>query len=141
MRKYIIAIALKFQGIPYIWGGASPSGFDCSGFVIWILQVFGLLPAGDWTAQGLSRSFDSTSSPLPGDLVFYGTDKDHIYHVMMYLGDNTTGQLVIGASGGDHTTTDVREARKKNAMVKIKPIDYRSDRQLIVNIEAPVLHA
>jgi cell wall-associated NlpC family hydrolase len=134
MRQYIVNLAMKLQGVPYIWGGSTPAGFDCSGFVIWILQVFGVLPSGDWNAQGLSRSFVRTVAFDPGDLAFYVMDDDHISHVMMCVG---SGDMVIGASGGDHTTTSIEEAQKKNAMVKIKPRTYRQDYRFTVNIEAP----
>ena len=111
IRKLIVTLALKLSGIEYIWGGSSPRyGFDCSGFVIWILQVFGLLPAGDWTAGTLSKAFQETSDYQPGNLVFYGKDRDRIYHVMMYVGEmGPMGHSVIGASGGDSTTTTIDE--------------------------------
>ena len=121
--RFIKNLAMKFQGIPYIWGGENPHiGFDCSGFVIWILQVFELLPSGDWTAEGLRQHFQSTAAPQSGDLVFYGKP-NHASHVMLCIGDG----LCIGASGGDSTCTTEEIAKKKNAMVKIKRIDYRDD--------------
>ena len=129
MREHLVNLALKLVGCPYIWGGANPwTGFDCSGFIIWIYQVFGLLPSGDWTAQGLyDWLVKSTERPNynrePGSLVFYGSDPDHLTHVMLSLGAG----LVVGASGGDHTTTTLEEARRRGAQVKVKPIGYRSD--------------
>lgn len=138
MRKYIIALAMKFLGTPYVWGGCTPDGFDCSGFVIWILQVFNILPAGDWTASGLARRFTITTSPQIGDLVFYGKASDVITHVMFFAGVNdVTGAMVVGASGGDHTTTTIEQARLKGAMVKYKPIGYRRDQLMIVDIGSP----
>lgn len=135
-RRFIVSLALKLQGVPYLWGGSSPqSGFDCSGFALWVLQVFGVLPSGDWSAQGLHGTFPATGDPLPGDLVFYGKDPEHITHVMMFMGDLPgQGKMVIGASGGDSTTTTIEEAQKKGAQVKIKPMDYRSDRKAIGSI-------
>lgn len=122
VREFIVNLAMKFQGIPYIWGGSNPHvGFDCSGFIIWILQVFNVLPSGDWTAAGFRSIFVVTDNPQPGDLVLYG--KPNITHIMMYTGNNTC----IGGSGGDHTTVDEKSAKAKNAMVKIKPVGYRSD--------------
>ncbi len=114
---------MKFQGIPYIWGGENPNiGFDCSGFVIWVLQVFELLPSGDWTAEGLRQKFPAISTPNIGDLVFYGKP-DRATHVMMCIADG----IVIGASGGNSECTTPEIAKKKNAMVKIKRINYRDD--------------
>jgi len=127
MRRAIVALAHKLIGIPYIWGGSSPRvGFDCSGFVIWILQVFDALPGGDWTADGLCKKFPKTDAPKPGDLVFYGR-RGSISHVMLYAGEMEGVQMCIGASGGDSRTTTAEEARKRNAMVKLKDVRYRSD--------------
>jgi cell wall-associated NlpC family hydrolase len=135
MREHVVNLALKLVGCPYIWGGANPwTGFDCSGFVVWIYQVFGLLPSGDWTAQSLSAWFIHgsqlrTQAPQPGEMVFYGADRNHLTHVMLALG----GGLVVGASGGDHTTTTVEEARRRGAQVKVKPLDYRNDLQFALS--------
>jgi cell wall-associated NlpC family hydrolase len=123
MRQYIVNLALKMQGICYIWGGSNPHiGFDCSGFCIWILQVFNILPSGDWTADGLKRHFPSTTIAEVGDLIFYGT-KAGATHVMMFIGN----ELCVGASGGDHTCTTEEIAKQKGAMVKIKQVHYRTD--------------
>jgi cell wall-associated NlpC family hydrolase len=127
MRKFIVNLAMKLQGIPYLWGGENPhQGFDCSGFVIWILQVFDRLPTGDWTADDLYKRFKSTVKPSKGDLVFYGS-KDHICHIMMYIGKVGSIDNCIGASGGGIDCTTPQVATLKNAMVKIKPVKYRGD--------------
>jgi cell wall-associated NlpC family hydrolase len=129
MREHLVNLALKLVGCPYIWGGANPwTGFDCSGFIIWIFQVFGLLPSGDWTAQGLAEHYRGglpagDALPQAGDLVFYGKSMSGVTHVMMSIG----GKLVVGASGGGHLTTTREEAAKKGALVKVKPINYRGD--------------
>lgn len=122
-------LALKLVGCPYIWGGANPwTGFDCSGFVIWIYQVFGLLPSGDWTAQGLYDHFllqlPSYSGPfMKGDLAFYGLGVKGVKHVMLIA----TSGLVVGASGGDSKCTTLEEARRRGAQVKVKLVGYRRD--------------
>lgn len=123
-RKFMVNLALKFQGIPYIWGGSNPHvGFDCSGFCIWILQVFNVLPSGDWTADGLMHAFPNHTVDIqPGDLVFYGAN-NKATHVMMCIGSG----MCVGASGGDHTCITEEIAKQKGASVKIKRIDYRSD--------------
>ena len=126
MRQYIVALAKKLQGIQYIWGGSNPSvGFDCSGFVIWILQTFDILPSGDWTAADLERVFVHTNEPDPGDLVFYG--QGHATHVMMYIGSMGGDPVCIGASGGDSSTLTEADAKIKGARVKIKDVHYRKD--------------
>lgn len=129
MREHLVALALKLQGCPYIWGGSNPwTGFDCSGFVVWVYQVFGVLPSGDWTAQGLYEHFAlgkarGPDDAPPGDLFVYGQDGQHLTHVMLALG----GELCVGASGGGHLTTSVEIARRQGAQVKVKPYRYRRD--------------
>ena len=129
MREHVVNLALKLVGCPYVWGGGNPwSGLDCSGFVVWIYQVFGLLPSGDWTAQGLSdyfveRAHDSPAEAQPGDLVFYGRPGRGVTHVMIALG----GGLCVGASGGGRKTTTIEEARHVGAQVKVKGVRYRED--------------
>jgi cell wall-associated NlpC family hydrolase len=133
MRDVLRNLVLKLVGCPYIWGGANPwTGLDCSGFVIWVFQVFNVLPSGDWTAASLSEHFaDLTGERVVGsedlgDLVFYGPG-GKISHVMLCLGHG----LCVGASGGDHTTTTVEDARRRGAQVKVKPISYRPDRIVV----------
>jgi len=129
MRVALKNLALKLVGCPYIWGGGNPwSGLDCSGFVIWIYQVFGLLPSGDWTAQLLYQHFAqrprcAPGATIAGDVVFYGRDCESITHVMLSLG----GGLVVGASGGGRACVNLAEAAKRGAMVKVKPWNYRLD--------------
>lgn len=129
MKDALRNLVLKLVGCPYVWGGQNPwTGLDCSGFVIWVFQVFGVLPAGDWTAAGLRAHFATMTEKGAqavelGDLVFYGVDPQHITHIMLGLG----GGLVIGASGGGPLTTTVEQARRTGAQVKVKPIRYRAD--------------
>jgi cell wall-associated NlpC family hydrolase len=126
-REFIVSLANKFIGIPYIWGGSNPHyGFDCSGFTIWILQVVNILGPGDWTADNLYKTFKEVHTPKIGDLVFYGTGK-YASHVTIYVGTLNGVNMQIGASGGGSRTTTEEIAKSQNAMVKMKPVTYRSD--------------
>ena len=81
--------AEKYLGFPYVWGGSSPStSFDCSGFVSYVYNQCGW-SFGRLGAQGLYNICSRTSSPRPGDLVFFvGTyDTAGISHVGIYVGD------------------------------------------------------
>jgi peptidoglycan DL-endopeptidase CwlO len=74
------SIALRYLGVPYVYGGASPSGFDCSGLVMYVYAQLGIsLPhytVAQWNATA------PVSSPAPGDLVFF----NGLGHVGIYIG-------------------------------------------------------
>ena len=86
----MIEEAEKYLGYPYVWGGASPStSFDCSGFVSWVINQSGW-DVGRLTAQGLHDICTPTSTPHPGDLVFFTGTYDAgvpVTHVGLYVGD------------------------------------------------------
>ena len=67
----LLTEAEKYIGYPYVWGGSSPStSFDCSGYLSWVLNQCGW-DVGRLGAQGLYNYCTPTSSPQPGDLVFF----------------------------------------------------------------------
>ena len=85
----ILTEAEKYLGYPYVWGGSSPAtSFDCSGFVSWVINHSGW-NVGRLGAQGLYNICTPTSSPSPGDLVFFvGTyDTAGVSHCGIYVGD------------------------------------------------------
>ena len=85
----ILEEAEKYIGYPYVWGGYKPStSFDCSGFVSYVYNQCGW-DFGRLAAQGLYNISRRTSSPRPGDLVFFtGTyDTPGVSHVGIYVGD------------------------------------------------------
>ncbi|MBS6848825.1 MAG: C40 family peptidase [Oscillospiraceae bacterium] len=85
----MLSEAQKYIGYPYVWGGSSPStSFDCSGYVSWVINHSGW-NVGRLGAQGLYNICTPTSSPKPGDLVFFkGTyDTPGVSHCGIYVGD------------------------------------------------------
>ena len=120
---------------PYRWTGDDPGeGFDCSGFIVYLLQSIGLLPwKGDWSAQGLFDEFRqhrlSPANAQEGCLIFFGKSETEISHVEYCLSD----ELMIGASGGGSTTTTEAEAWRQNAYLRIKPIRIHHDTVAAVN--------
>lgn len=91
----MIREAEKYLGMPYVWGGKSPrSGFDCSGFVCWVLNHCGNgWNVGSKRAKELCRmcTYVSPDQARPGDLVFFEKtyDTDGASHVGIYVGQNT----------------------------------------------------
>jgi len=94
------SIALRYLGVPYVWGGASPRGFDCSGLVMYVYAQLGISLPHYTVAQWGATSHIPLSQAQPGDLVFF----DGLGHVGIYLGNNQfvhaphTGTVVQVAS-------------------------------------------
>lgn len=88
----ILKIAEKYTGVPYVFGGSTPNGFDCSGYIYYVYKEAGLDLGGRKTAAGYANMARSVSSPKIGDLVFfegtYAGMEGRISHVGIYLGNN-----------------------------------------------------
>ncbi len=82
----VISYAEQFIGVPYVWGGTSPSGFDCSGFVQYVYAHFGVSIDRTSQAQFGDGVAVSQSDLQPGDLVFFHDDGSGPGHVGMYIG-------------------------------------------------------
>jgi cell wall-associated NlpC family hydrolase len=98
-----VDVALRYLGVPYVWGGTSPSGFDCSGLTQYAYREIGILLPRTSSQQyhvGAFIPVDRTASLLPGDLVFFGYDGDpeRVHHVGMYVG---SGNFVHAPASGD----------------------------------------
>jgi len=84
----LISEAKALIGTPYAWGGTSPSGFDCSGFIHYVHQKAGISITRTSAEGYFSRSY-YVDSPQPGDLVFFeNTYKKGISHMGIYIGNN-----------------------------------------------------
>jgi len=86
----IVAFAKKYTGVPYVFGGTSPSGFDCSGFLYYVYGKFGIdLPRTSAEQYKVGNAV-SKSDLLPGDIVlFENTYKPGISHSGIYIGNNS----------------------------------------------------
>lgn len=99
----IVAKAMEYLGCPYIYGGSSPSGFDCSGFTQYVMRASGYSINRGATGQlsnGVSVSKDSLQ---PGDLVFFSSTYSASYasHVGIYIGN---GQFIHAANSRSGVT-------------------------------------
>jgi len=85
-RKPVIKEAKKYFGTPYIMGGITPSGFDCSGFVYYVYKQLGIkIPRSSFNQYA---ELPKSIKPKPGDLVFFQTYKPGASHVGIYAGNN-----------------------------------------------------
>ncbi|WHY01711.1 C40 family peptidase [Neobacillus sp. DY30] len=91
----VIANAKQYLGVPYVWGGSTPSGFDCSGFVSYVYRSVGIsLPRTSRDQQNVGTRI-ALNQVQPGDLVFRGLPA---YHVGIYIGG---GQYIHAPQTGD----------------------------------------
>ena len=91
----VVSIAKQYLGVNYRFGGSTPAGFDCSGFVTYVLNKSGKQTYRT-TAAGFYNKATKVSNPKVGDLVFFSnTFKKGISHVGIYIGDGK----MINASG------------------------------------------
>ena len=110
LGKDIVSYAKKFLGVPYVYGGASSSGFDCSGFTMYVFDHFGISMRHGAQAQsklGKKISVDKSSKSSminnlkAGDLVFFldYETMDEIGHCGIYIGD---GNFIHASSGSGY---------------------------------------
>lgn len=85
LGQQIVTYAMGYLGCSYVYGGASPSGFDCSGFTMYVYKHFGYsLPHGA-TSQLSNGTYVSYDNLMPGDLVYFGSGST-ASHVGIYIG-------------------------------------------------------
>lgn len=96
----VLAYAMQFVGYPYVYGGSSTSGFDCSGFTQYVYKHFGVTLNRTAAAQSSNGTAVSRSNLQPGDLVMFGSP---INHVGIYAGG---GRIVHAANPSRGVTTD-----------------------------------
>jgi cell wall-associated NlpC family hydrolase len=110
----VVGIAMRYLGVPYRWGGASPSGFDCSGFIMYVFAQIGVSLPHNAAAQYGYGSPVSRDELAPGDLVFF----NGLGHAGIYIGGGNfihaphTGDVVkISSMTGWYASTYVGARR------------------------------
>lgn len=87
--KALIATAKKYIGTPYVFGGTTPKGFDCSGFLQYVFKKHGMtLPRTADEQYTVGKRTKKASDLVPGDLVFFTTYESGVSHCGIYLGKN-----------------------------------------------------
>lgn len=85
----VVAYAKQYLGCPYVYGGSTPRGFDCSGFTSYIYSNFGVKLSHSGSAQRSAGKAVAAGNMQPGDLVFFAqTSSGRISHVGIYIGGN-----------------------------------------------------
>ncbi len=85
----VVSLAQKLatQSIPYVWGGSTTKGFDCSGLVQYVFKQNGVTLPRTAEAQAEATTNESIADAQPGDILFWG-NKGGVYHDAIYIGNN-----------------------------------------------------
>jgi cell wall-associated NlpC family hydrolase len=97
----IVEVAKKYEGTPYKWGGESPEGFDCSGYLNYIFDEAEKIDL-DRTVDGIYADGTKVDAPAVGDIVFFNLEGDGPSHAGVYIGNDQ----FIHASSSKGVITD-----------------------------------
>jgi cell wall-associated NlpC family hydrolase len=116
----LLKTALRFMGVPYVWGGGTPSGFDCSGFIQHVFSMNGIAVPRTADLQFEVGERVPRGEEQPGDVVFFETYCPGASHVGIYLGRH---QFVHASSTAGHVTIgDLRATRFQHCYLGAKRI-------------------
>lgn len=115
----LITEGKKYIGVPYVWGGSTPNGFDCSGFLNYVFGKVGVsIPR---TVETIWNATTPVSTPQKGDLVFFTTYKEGPSHAGIYLGNN---QFLHAGTSKGVTITDMNNSYWKARYLGAKKVNY-----------------
>jgi len=136
LKEYLVQTALKFNGIPYLWGGTSSKTIDCSGLVCNIYFMNGKVLPRDADMQALiGRELSTTMTPdglEEGDLLFFGRKAsedqvENVSHVAMYIGD---GEYIHSAGWRERVSINSMDSTKESFIERYPEIFVRAVRIL-----------
>jgi cell wall-associated NlpC family hydrolase len=136
LKESLVETALKFHGIPYLWGGSSSKNIDCSGLVCNVYFMNGIQLPRDADMQALiGRELTTTMAPdglEPGDLLFFGRKaseeaEENVTHVAMYIGD---GEYIHSAGYRERVGINSMDSSKENFIESYPDIFVRAVRIL-----------
>jgi len=145
-EESICNTSLTFMGIPYLWGGTSVKGADCSGFVQSVFFRNGLILQRDASLQALHGLdvdiSDGYNRLKKGDLLFFGSREDstpHVTHVAIYLGNkeyiNSSGRVMINSL--DSTRADFVSYRLSSLLSAKRIIGVQNDPGIVPVVKHP----
>ncbi|MCL4792229.1 MAG: C40 family peptidase [Gammaproteobacteria bacterium] len=102
LRTQVVFTAMQMVGVPYLWGGSTPAGFDCSGLVQYAYSNAGLRLPRTAAGQFAAATPLALENAVAGDLLFFN-DRSRTSHVAIYLGE---GRFVHAPNGGSQVSLD-----------------------------------
>ncbi|RLD87425.1 MAG: peptidase [Bacteroidetes bacterium] len=136
LKENLVLTALRFHGIPYLWGGTSSKNIDCSGLVCNVYFMNGILLPRDADMQALIGKELSTSMAPDGleagDLLFFGRkatedEEENVSHVAMYIGE---GEYIHSAGYRERVSINSMDSTKNNFIERYPEIFVRAVRIL-----------
>jgi cell wall-associated NlpC family hydrolase len=119
LASEIIDTAHQLIGVPYVYGGRSPKGFDCSGLVWYVYRQHGInLPDSSWKQAGIGEKV-GRDDMLPGDLVFFQSS-GKVDHVGVYIGG---GKMIHAPGKGKRVRkADLTEKYYRKHLVTVRRV-------------------
>ncbi|MFD2212586.1 LysM peptidoglycan-binding domain-containing protein [Metabacillus endolithicus] len=114
----LITEAKKYIGVPYVWGGSTPTGFDCSGYLNYVYNTQGINISR--TVATIWEETTTVSSPQKGDLVFFTTTAPGPTHAGIYIGDN---KFIHAGSSTGVTISDMNNTYWKPRYLGAKKVN------------------